>query len=186
MSRSWTAPLLAALALAVACADPASPRTPELAVSNPPPPPVTGRLTGTFSAVDAALSVARIAATGQTFSHQFNTTTTYFQNKTGRNTWLLATGEGKEISQNGGGKTTGKGAITETDADGNLWSIDLTQYTGKTTQLTVNCTYHANCLTLTTPVAATVQLLVGTDADGNPVYRTVTGPAGNLYFVWTP
>jgi hypothetical protein len=189
--------LLALICLAslAACGDATSaPNTdPRFGTSNPPPPPISGNIAGNFTAVDAEFSVARLsstggaqtAATGQTFTHQFLEGANYFKNKTGKNSWLIQQGLGKLISNNGGGKTTGSGLFTETDEFGNIWTMDLTQYTGTSTNLIVDCGIaHPNCLLLSTSVVASVQVFDGLDVNGKPIYHTITSSQGFLSFLF--
>lgn len=165
--------------------------------SNPPPPPVTGVLSGSFSvalsdeaAFSSALSSLRFdvaASTTTALHYTFRQTAIY--NKT------LETGLSSIQMRNhlaiwvsDAGASAGHGSIQEIDNSGNIWRINLTQIHSTSGGQLLTCqapTDHDFCVQVAQPITATVQRFHGFNAAGAPIYDApLNTSASSLSFVW--
>jgi hypothetical protein len=184
---------------ALACADPTGTSMrgdAALAVSNPPPPPVTGRVTGTFDVSSADLQQSGSVAPGlslsiaaHTISHTFSTEAVFDRNDAGTiSTITVGTGPHAVTYLTGvHGQTSGTGLLTETDELGDIWSINFAQYAGHGGL--GECAVppdspHEDCVALGGSVVARVKIPY-TDRHGNTSYTTYSSSAGDLTFIWT-
>lgn len=195
--KSPLAVLLVALVGATACVDSVTapsdltPRTATVA-SNPPPPPVTGLLTGAFSVplgTDAAVAPGSVAATATALHHGFNQDAIYNKDLlTGISSLQMRNRLAIWVSD--AGASVGHGEIREIDPNGDLWTIDLTQIHSATGGQLLTCesdvTHNQYCVQIAQPIVATVQRFHGLDAIGNPVYDApLHSAASTLAFRWT-
>jgi hypothetical protein len=168
------------------------------AVSNPPPPPVTGAVLGDFDVPpDEGFSVARgtpaaglsLSTSGTTLSHSFNTPAT-FDRSEDLTSSVITVGHGRHpttFTADAEGHTTGSGSISETDEAGNIWTINFSQLTGGPgLGECASPPLHGECVSVGGSVSATVRILVGRDHHNRRIYRTVTSNSGTLRFEWTP
>lgn len=198
--KSPLAVLLVALVGATACTDAVSTAPSDFkaraatTTSTAPPPPVTGVIGGSFSVSAAALTSALsslsldIAATATPLHHTFSQAAIYNKDLlTGVSSIQMRNHLAIWVSD--AGASIGHGVITDTEQNGDIWTIDLTQIHSATGGQLLTCqsaTDHGEfCVQIAQPIIATVQVFHGLDGAGLPVYDAPLHTSGStLSFVW--